>query len=62
MVIHTLNPRDWEEEASKSEFRASLVYRVNSRTASARQRNPVLKIQRDRKGGSEGGREGKREG
>jgi hypothetical protein len=28
-----------------SEFKASLVYRVSSRTARATQRNPVLKIQ-----------------
>jgi hypothetical protein len=32
-----------------SEFKASLVYRVSSRTAKATQRNPVLKNQKKRK-------------
>ena len=32
-----------------SEFEASLVYRVNSRTVRATQRNPVLKNQRKEK-------------
>jgi hypothetical protein len=32
-----------------SEFKASLVYRVNSRTVRATQRNPVLKNQRKEK-------------
>jgi hypothetical protein len=32
-----------------SEFEASLVYRVSSRTASVTQRNPVLKIKKKRK-------------
>jgi hypothetical protein len=32
-----------------SEFEASLVYRVNSRTARATQRNPVLKNQNNNK-------------
>jgi hypothetical protein len=32
-----------------SEFEASLVYRVNSRTARAIQRNPVLKNQKRKK-------------
>jgi hypothetical protein len=32
-----------------SEFEASLVYRVSSRTARATQRNPVLKNQRLKK-------------
>jgi hypothetical protein len=31
-----------------SEFEASLVYRLNSRTARATQRNPVSKNQRER--------------
>jgi hypothetical protein len=33
-----------------SEFEASLVYRVSSRTARAIQRNPVLKNQKEKKG------------
>jgi hypothetical protein len=41
-----------------SEFEASLVYRVSSRTARATQRKPCLKIQK-REGGRE--RERKRE-
>jgi hypothetical protein len=32
-----------------SEFEASLVYRVNSRTARAAQRNPVSKKQKEKK-------------
>jgi hypothetical protein len=32
-----------------SEFKASLVYRVSSRTARATQRNPVLKNQKKKK-------------
>jgi hypothetical protein len=32
-----------------SEFEASLVYRVSSRTARATQRNPVLKNQKNKK-------------
>jgi len=44
VVAHTFNPSTWEAEAGgflSSE--ASLVYRVNSRTARATQRNPVSK-------------------
>ena len=40
VVAHAFNPSTWEAEA---EFKASLVYRVSSRTARATQRNPVLK-------------------
>jgi hypothetical protein len=54
-----------------SEFEASLVYRVSSRTARAIQRNPAFKNQKEkgrkkgreggwRKGGREGGRERER--
>ena len=35
MVAHTFNPSTWEAEAGRSEFEASLVYRVSSRTAKA---------------------------
>jgi hypothetical protein len=38
VVAHAFNPSTWD-----SEFKASLVYRVNSRTAKATQRNPVSK-------------------
>jgi hypothetical protein len=38
MVAYAFNPGTWE-----AEFEASLVYRVNSRTARATQRNPVSK-------------------
>ena len=38
-----LNPSTWETGRWISEFEASLVYRVSSRTARATQRNPVSK-------------------
>jgi hypothetical protein len=40
-VAHAFNPSTQEAEAG--EFKASLVYRVSSRTARATQRNPVSK-------------------
>jgi hypothetical protein len=44
VVVHTFNPSTWEAEAGGfSEFEASLVYKVSSRTARATQRNPVSK-------------------
>jgi hypothetical protein len=46
VVAQAFNPRSWEAEAGgflSSEFEASLVYRVSSRTARAIQRNPVSK-------------------
>jgi hypothetical protein len=51
MVVHAFNPSTWEAEAGRSlslsfawssEFEASLVYKVSSRTARATQRNPVF--------------------
>ena len=44
-------PALWEAEAVGfiSEFEASLVYRVSSRTARATQRNPVSKNQKTNK-------------
>ena len=43
-MAHAFSPSTREAEASKiSEFEASLVYRVSSRTARATQRNPVSK-------------------
>jgi hypothetical protein len=42
MAVHTFSPSPWEAEAG-CEFKASLVYRVSSRTARATQRNPVSK-------------------
>ena len=44
-MVHAINPSNWEEEASRliSEFDASLVHRVSSRTARTTQRNPVSK-------------------
>ena len=44
MVAHACNPSIWEAEAGGSQFEASLVYRVSSRTARTSQRNPVSKI------------------
>jgi hypothetical protein len=47
VVAYTFNPSTWEAEARWiSEFEASLVYRVSSRTARATQRNPVSKNQK----------------
>jgi hypothetical protein len=44
MVAHAFNPRHLGGRGRRiSEFEASLVYRVSSRTARAIQRNPVLK-------------------
>ena len=44
MVAHAFNPSTWEAGAGGiSEFEASLVCRVSSRTARVTQRNPVLK-------------------
>jgi hypothetical protein len=42
-----------------SEFEASLVYRVSSRTARATQRNPVSKNQKKKKGKERKGKERK---
>jgi hypothetical protein len=42
MVTLAFNPSTWEAEAGEAlELKASLVYRVSSRTARATQRNPV---------------------
>jgi hypothetical protein len=45
VVVHAFNPSTREAEGGRgrriSEFEASLVYRVSSRTARATQRNPV---------------------
>ena len=43
MVVHAFNPSTWEAEGGGFEFKASLVYRVSSRTARVIQRNPVSK-------------------
>jgi hypothetical protein len=44
MVVHAFNPSTWEAEAGGFlEFKASLVYKVSSRTARAIQRNTVSK-------------------
>ena len=53
MVAHTFNPSTWEAERHRgrriSEFEASLVYKLSSRTARAIQRNPVSKNQKKEK-------------
>ena len=46
IVVLTFNPSTWEVKASKSpssEFKASLVYGLSSRTAKTTQKNPVKK-------------------
>jgi hypothetical protein len=47
VLVHTFNPSTWEGGRGRqiSEFEASLVYRVSSRTARVIQRNPVSKKQ-----------------
>jgi hypothetical protein len=49
VVAHAFNPSTWEAETEISEFEASLVYRVSSRTARATQRNPVSKTKNKNK-------------
>ena len=50
LVVQTFNPNTWEAEADISEFKASLVYRVSSRTArktlswNTKQNNPSPKL------------------
>jgi hypothetical protein len=44
MVVHAFNPSTFF-----SEFEASLVYKVSSRTARATQRNPASKNQKKKK-------------
>jgi hypothetical protein len=60
---NTFNSSTEESGAGESEFEASLVYRVSSRTAKATQRNPVskqnkTKHQKTKTGGGEGERGG----
>ena len=44
VVVHTLIPvLGRQKQADLCEFKASLVYRVSSRTVKATQRSPVLK-------------------
>ena len=43
LTCQVVNLSTQEAEADGSEFKASLVYRVNSRTTKTTQRNPVLK-------------------
>jgi hypothetical protein len=50
MVAHTFNPSTREARGRWiSEFEASLIYKVSSRTARATQRNPVSKNQKKKK-------------
>jgi hypothetical protein len=47
VVVHAFNPSTREAEAGRfSEFKASLVYKVSSKTARAVQRNPISKNQK----------------
>ena len=39
MVVHAFNPSIIEEEAGRSKFKATLVYRSSSRTVRATKRN-----------------------
>ena len=48
VVTHTFNPstQGGQRQVDLSEFKVNLVYRASSRTATATQRNPVLKNQK----------------
>jgi hypothetical protein len=47
VVVHAFNPSTWGGRGRQIyEFKASLVYKVSSRTARATQRNPVSKNQK----------------
>jgi hypothetical protein len=47
MVVHTFNPSTQGGRGRRiSEFKASLIYKVSSRTARATERNSVLKKQK----------------
>lgn len=43
VVAEAFIPRSWEAEAGGAEFKASLIYRMSFRIASATQKNPVSK-------------------
>ena len=47
--MHAFNPSIQEAELELCEFKASLVYRVSSRTVRVTQRNPVLKNKNNNK-------------
>jgi hypothetical protein len=50
VVVHAFNPSTQEARGRRiSEFEASLVYKVTSRTARAIQRNPVSKKPKNKK-------------
>ena len=49
MVAHAFNPSPQEAVRRISEFEASLVYSVGSRTARATQRNPITKKKKKKK-------------
>jgi hypothetical protein len=48
-VAHTFSPSTWERDGQISEFEASLVYKVSSRTAGTIQRSPVSKKNKRKK-------------
>jgi hypothetical protein len=54
MMAHASNPRRGRQI---SEFKASLVYRVSSRTARATQRGPVSRKRKEKKEGGGVGEE-----
>ena len=43
MVVQVLSTSAREAEAGRHQFKASLVYRMSSKTARATQKNPVFK-------------------
>ena len=51
MEVHAFNPSTWKGGRGRRipELEANLVYRVNSRTARATQRNPVTRKKKNQK-------------
>ena len=42
-MVYAFNPSTWEAETDRLGFKASLAYRVSSRTARVTQRNCIMK-------------------
>ena len=58
--MHSFNPSFQEAEAGRSQFEASLVYKVSSKIARYTEKPCIKKKKKGKKEGREGGREGER--